>query len=539
MNRINICSNSRICSNSIKFIILITTIILLLFLDKGNCMIYDREFSFSGNYYMVEQYGYDSNGFADINIKKLQLDGTIVLYNTTTTMGGNNNNNNKNNNNNNNNTSPVYTGSTGGVIIPINNITLWICQDRDYQSVIGSTPTNTIETKLCDGTATLSNCPINNIPLYQGFKGTFDIPDSDMYRVIILKCTDTRTASIDMSFTLTNRNGQLEKGYLQLPLLYRYIMIIFCCLFFTVTIFWYCHKSSLNILHIVLYIVLVLKLILIIVQYSFWTDANNLGTYSMALWYIQNIFYSFSETAFFLTLFILSRGLRVTRQTLSRSELKAIFVVGFFLCGVLLFFRFYNDIYYFLSLMILYFFMMPKIFTNITKNLRILYSHSILSRYINNLEQVNNLSEKKRVFTNLRTSVVLYLGAILFVNSLRIVMVWSLYWLAFTLSEPIFILMISFLCYSFKPNNTSQSIFRNPNLDAVDFSEIAQNIQNLLNPVDPVLLSTIMEIRSFDPTTCHIIKYPSHQHSKYSLAVLEQPTLIDNNNNNDDDDKKD
>ncbi|KAM9962869.1 hypothetical protein ACTFIW_006089, partial [Dictyostelium discoideum] len=170
MNRVNICSNSRICSNSIKFyIILITTIILLLFLDKGN---------------------------------------SPPLHN-----GRCNSNNNSNNNNS---SSPKFI---------------------------------------------------------QVLKVHLSIPDSDTLQSYRFQNVQTlKTASIDMSFHLTNRNGQLEKGYLSITLLYQtYIMIIFCCLFFTVTIFGIVHKSSLNILHI-LYIVLVLKLILIIVQYSFWTD---------------------------------------------------------------------------------------------------------------------------------------------------------------------------------------------------------------------------------------------------------------------------
>eukprot|EP01121_Diplochlamys_sp_Union-15-3_P011386 TRINITY_DN3300_c0_g1_i1.p1 TRINITY_DN3300_c0_g1~~TRINITY_DN3300_c0_g1_i1.p1 ORF type:complete len:230 (-),score=36.55 TRINITY_DN3300_c0_g1_i1:48-653(-) len=94
--------------------------------------------------------------------------------------------------------------------------------------------------------------------------------------------------------------------------------------------------------------------------------------------------------------------------------------------STLLFFSFYNEEYYFLSLLTMYFFMLPKIFANITRNTRTLDMQFMLLRGVNiNLDPTPFL-EKIRIFRSLRAVVVFYMAAILIVNSLRIVQWWNL-----------------------------------------------------------------------------------------------------------------
>ena len=63
-------------------------------------------------------------------------------------------------------------------------------------------------------------------------------------------------------------------------------------------------------------------------------------------------------------------GWRITRWSLPAEDLRTMSVALILLLATLLFFSLYNDSYYFLSLMIMYFFMLPKILAAIGSNLR-------------------------------------------------------------------------------------------------------------------------------------------------------------------------
>ncbi|KAF2069041.1 hypothetical protein CYY_009639 [Polysphondylium violaceum] len=480
---------------------IIAILIGFLFIGNVNSMIFERKITFHTKFYLIEQFGFEDQGTIDLRVSNLNFKGTAPSA------------------------APVAGGSTA-TIPPQqaeSKLTLWVCQDREYQSLIGSSPTNFIENKLCNDPSA-GNCPIKNQTITDGLEFHSSITDSDMYRLIILKCTDDREVTMKLNYILKNPNGHLSKGYLPLPALYRYMAIVMTLLFIGVLAYWIIKRQYLNPVHYILILIVALRLILVYLTFHYWTNADTVGKFNHILKYFQNIFFSFTETTFFASLFVLSRGWKITRQNLTRTALKSITIILVFLLSVLLFFSFYNDVYYFLSLMILYFFMMPTIFTNITKNIRIVESHAILARFMENQITMENISLKKKVFRYLRTTIVLYLGAILFVNSMKIIMVWFLFWISFSISEPISILMISFLCFTFRPTNVTPNIYQNAQLDEIGISEISRSLEQIINQnLDPVSLSNILEIKSFNPSTCFIIQYPSNRllRNSYSIAVQE------------------
>jgi len=506
-HRFNSSSNNR-CNIKINNYI-IGIIMILLMIGNVNSMIFEKKITFHSKFFLIEQFGFEDQGTIDLQVTNLNFKGQSSTTSTTTTGGGG-----------------AGSTTTTNTVPPQqieSKLTLWVCQDREYQSLIGSSPTNFIENKLCNDPSA-GNCPIKNQTITDGLEFHSSIADSDMYRLIILKCSDDREVSMKLNYILKNPNGHLSKGYLPLPALYRYMAIVMTLLFIGVLAYWIKKRHFLNPVHYILILIVALRLILIYLTFHYWTSADNIGKFNHILKYFQNIFFSFTETTFFASLFVLSRGWKITRQNLTRTALKSITIILVFLLSVLLFFSFYNDVYYFLSLMILYFFMMPTIFTNITKNIRIVESHAILARFMENQITMENIRLKKKVFRYLRTTIVLYLGAILFVNSMKIIMVWFLFWISFSISEPISILMISFLCFTFRPTNITPNIYQNAQLDEIGISEISRSLEQIINQnLDPVSLSNILEIKSFNPSTCFIIQYPSNRSVKnsYSIAVQE------------------
>lgn len=89
--------------------------------------------------------------------------------------------------------------------------------------------------------------------------------------------------------------------------------------------------------------------------------------------YIGLFCFAVSETAFFCALLLVAKGWRITRYRLPATEGRTISVALLLLLITLVFFSFYDhNGYYLLSLMIMYFFMLPKIMTSVGRNIRVL-----------------------------------------------------------------------------------------------------------------------------------------------------------------------
>lgn len=127
---------------------------------------------------------------------------------------------------------------------------------------------------------------------------------------------------------------------------------------------------------------MVLKFAVVIVALCYWQLYHVSGVALIQLGYLQSLLYAISETTFFCALLLVAKGWRITRSTLPASEIRTIAVALVLLLSTLLFFSFYKEEYYFLSLMIMYFFMLPKIFTSITRNTRALQTQLLLTRYV-------------------------------------------------------------------------------------------------------------------------------------------------------------
>jgi len=214
--------------------------------------------------------------------------------------------------------------------------------------------------------------------------------------------------------------------------------------------------------------VILLKLSVVVVSLCYWRICEETGNCIDQLKYVQSFLFAVSETAFFCSLLLIAKGWRITRTNLPSSEIRTISLALVLLLSTLLFFSFYNDGYYFLSLMIMYFFMLPRIFTSITRNARGLEAQLLIFSQANSLNaDLSPIRQKLKLFKSLRTAVVLYLISILLVNAMRIVMIWYLEWFNYILNESVVLLMVCFISYIFLPHNdplfASASLFDNNN----------------------------------------------------------------------------
>jgi hypothetical protein len=292
-----------------------------------------------------------------------------------------------------------------------------------------------------------------------------------------------------------------------------------------------------------------MKVSVVTIAFCYWEVMQDEGRGVVQLKYLQSLLYAISETAFFCALLLVAKGWRITRTGLPPSEIRTISVALVLLLSTLLFFSFYSEGYYFLSLMIMYFFMLPKIFTSITRNTRALQTQLLVMRYATAEAATEPLIAKMRMFKTLRTAVILYLGSILMVSSMRIIMLWYLLWVNYCVSELIALVMVSVVAFLLRPRengafSTRAFLEGNPfpilnmqNLDHFDefFGE------HLLDP-DMVLMNAGMrdgpQADDFDMTTTLVIEYPAPtvlsssgkpvHYPRLALATLEKPPSDDN-----------
>jgi len=174
---------------------------------------------------------------------------------------------------------------------------------------------------------------------------------------------------------------------------------------------------------------------------------------------LKNFLFTFSETTFFFVLYLYAKGWRTTRAGLPTLELRTTLVALIVLLLTLLFFTFYNNDYYWLSLIIVYFFLLPKFFTSISQNCRLLESQTTYFQRSQAPQVLNVISALKNKFTaffRVRNVVIAYLIVILLVNSIyRALMgiAWDFGWVPVLSNELSLFIMVTYTCFVLAPSS--------------------------------------------------------------------------------------
>jgi hypothetical protein len=224
-------------------------------------------------------------------------------------------------------------------------------------------------------------------------------------------------------------------------------------------------------------------------------------------------------------LLLIAKGWRITRPSLSGEEVKSVVMAFGLLLSTLIFFTFYSEEYYYLSLLIMYFFMLPRIFTSLTQNLRSLENQLWLIENARlNLEITPNITAKARLFKYLRTIVMIYVGGILLVNSLRIVLLFSLPWINTINNEFISLGMVLALCILLRPRDRIfLSIDQNPQGDIDNALRPLMNLQALLeryqiySAEDLQQLQAQNRVEPWDMNSTMVVEWPNNEQSTADL----------------------
>ena len=386
---------------------------------------------------------------------------------------------------------PAENGGDGAV-------RAYVCTERQYALLPGDTFSLEAE---CLGHSTsrcYASAPLNASVVHQ-----FNISVTDRFRFALVYCGHSAGGVIaDVSYEAVNPNGnQLPYGDQNLPAGYNLLTILWVLLL-GFSLYRFAFGERRNLLHVGLICVLLLKTVVVVTATFYWTSYQK-GHRVDALIYTKRIAFAASEAAFFAVLLFVSKGWRITRIHLRSSELKTLLLALCLLLGVLSFFSFYSDDYYFLSLMIMYFFMLPKIFSGITKNLRSLESQIWMAENVHLPEvSLGAFRMKLSMFQILRISTIAYLGAILLINSLRIVIIWYLDWVNVLINEFISFCILATITYILQPG--ANSVF-------TDLNEVAQllTLQTLVDRAAAMANPDLPAYMPWSPQATLIIRYPS------------------------------
>jgi len=226
------------------------------------------------------------------------------------------------------------------------------------------------------------------------------------------------------------------------------------------TIVLYRHVDSRVPIHFVMWGVLLLKEVVVCMITFYWWIYSTQGYRYDIFYTLLNFLFAFPETVFFCALYLIAKGWRITRGGLPAAEIRSTFVALLVLLSTLLFFSFYNTEYYWLSLLLMYFFMLPRIFTAISHNVRTLDSHVAAFEQTARASTTETaerflevLAAKRNLFSKIRHCLVGYLVAILLVNSiLRVLTVWELAWISRMSDEAVVFFIVAIILFLLRPS---------------------------------------------------------------------------------------
>jgi len=293
-------------------------------------------------------------------------------------------------------------------------------------------------------------------------------------------------ASVSFTLTLTNGQSQLPYGEQGLTTIYPAVLALWIFLLIWWLVSTFHHRlvpanfddgsenpatmlSNGIRIHLAFALAIVFKIFVVLSAYLYWNEFELTGFSPSTLKVASTFLYSASECFLFSVLLLVAKGWKITVEQISTSEARTAVFTLMFLLASLFFFSVYEDGYYFLSLMILYFFLVPKVFHAITMNSGMLHSYSLFLQNRLNLQTapvqasiyrlLSALRIKSRMYTSLRFEITLYICLIIATYFLKLVASFSLDYLIVAFQEGYSILLISQFCLSVRPSLAQHGLF--------------------------------------------------------------------------------
>eukprot|EP01094_Clydonella_sp_ATCC50884_P023685 TRINITY_DN5747_c0_g1_i1.p1 TRINITY_DN5747_c0_g1~~TRINITY_DN5747_c0_g1_i1.p1 ORF type:complete len:502 (+),score=193.46 TRINITY_DN5747_c0_g1_i1:172-1677(+) len=231
-----------------------------------------------------------------------------------------------------------------------------------------------------------SGCEVDGVHLDKHMLREYAVQRADQYHFIMINCGTPDPSSVTLSYELLNPGGeQLGVGHQPLPHLFIATFSVWMGLFMCRLMD--CALSLVNeretatqttALQVMLLGVVGLKTGMALVSWLAWMAVENTGYENVWLELAGSFLFAASEAALLTVLTMVATGWKVTTAHMPSQEFRSVLVALSLLLSTLLFFSLYNDGYYFLALMILYFFMLPKIFSTASRTANVLHTQALL-----------------------------------------------------------------------------------------------------------------------------------------------------------------
>lgn len=318
-------------------------------------------------------------------------------------------------------------------------VKIMICPERRYASVVSDA--NSVQWACwVPGNGTGPSIPDCITFLLDGSRQQVSVPNRALYRFVVVNClrdTETSTAAmvpvvVTTNYTIINADGsQLSVGSKRMPEIYAGLMILWSVIVVGWAALTTWQWRLRNSIHRALWVVMILKTAVCVVTFIYWRVFANTGVRVDGLNHARSMLFASSEAIMFAVFMLIAKGWLITRHTMPSREIRSSALSLILLLGSLLFLSFYSDEYYYMAMLIMYFLMLPRVFTAITRNSRLLQSELFVLEQIDDRRHRNaeisemhrHVNDKYLLFSRLRRLVGAYLVALLVVNSVRLGMI--------------------------------------------------------------------------------------------------------------------
>lgn len=249
-------------------------------------------------------------------------------------------------------------------------------------------------------------------------------------------------------------SNHLPYGYAPLPNGFLFLSIVCSLIFASWCILLLKFRSRINHLHKLFFGLLTLKLVVIYISLTYWKVYQSTGKKYLALFYSRGLLYTISETILIFLLLLISKGWEIVRTGLEPEEFRFIPLPLLFLFLSLTFFSIYNDGYYMMAMIILYFLVMPKLFFNITEIIRALTLQLVIVQTLRlGNEPQRAIKEVILFYKVIRIATLFYVVSTLLASGTRIFMAWYFEWITILSGEIISLIMLTIIAYFISPHH--------------------------------------------------------------------------------------
>ncbi|KAH3743742.1 hypothetical protein Pelo_14867 [Pelomyxa schiedti] len=260
------------------------------------------------------------------------------------------------------------------------------------------------------------------------------------YYLYIINCAYAGTLDeVIISYTFLNPGEeQLPVGGLD----FSPISLIFLKIFLFHT------YITLRDLHPLLTATLGACLFFVVAQATYWTLLHKTGHERKYYFLCSGFLIAVMQTTLFSIILLVCKGFRIIRQQLQTTELRTIIIGVALLFTSLLFHTFYNDGYYFLTLLLAFFFILPRVTSGVNQNMHTLHAYLWL---LHEVVEDTVLRSKMKLLRAIRAAVILYFGAAVVIICVRTFIVWNYLWLVHAVAQVMLISMIISFVYWMTP----------------------------------------------------------------------------------------